>query len=154
MMSSTGALQMSCDTYKSKEEAEADRVQQQSLLAALQGWQRGLRRDECNAWCIVGTAGRIFTWADGKSWVIFVATGWSSAKRRMAKFASVRQSGEAEGCMKLDRLPTPQEAAIIRDVIGLRKRPAYSEDALAAKRASALRARSILNSDSRAETGP
>jgi hypothetical protein len=145
---------MRYDTYKNKAEAEADRRQQQSMLTALQGWQRGLRRDECNAWCIDGNHGRIFTWGDGKSWVIFVARRWSSAKRRMAEFASVTQSGDTEGCMKLDRLPTVEEAAIIRNVIGLRKRPAYSEEALAAKRASALRDRSIWNSDSRAETGP
>src|SRR5262245_34847554 len=111
---------MPFDTYRSKGEAEADRVQQESLLTALQGWQRGLRRDECNAWCINGKHGRIFTWGDGRSWVIFVARGWSSAKRRMAKFANVSQSGDTEGCMKLERLPTSVEAAIVRNVIGLR----------------------------------
>jgi hypothetical protein len=142
------------DTYRTKAAAEVDKVQQQALLTALQGWQRGLRRDKCNAWAIMGSHGLILTWGDGKSWVIFVGRGWRSAKRRMAGFASVTQSGDTEGCMKLDRLPTAEEAAIIRDVIGLRKRPAYSEEALAAKRASALRARSIWNSDSRAESGP
>jgi hypothetical protein len=52
--------------------------------------------------------------------------------------------------MKLDQLPTPEQATIIRKVIGLRKRPAYSDEILAAKRESALRARSVLNPDSRA----
>ena len=145
---------MSCDTYKNKADAEADRAQQQSLLIALQGWQRGLGHDQCGAWCLDGATGHILTWGDGKSWIIYVGGGWSSAKRRMASFASVIQSGDTEGCLKLDRLPTPNEAAIIRDVIGLRKRPAYSEAALAAKRASALRARSILNSDSGAQLRP
>jgi hypothetical protein len=138
------------DTYRNKAEAEADRVQQQSLLTALRGWKRGLRRDECNARCIIGTKGHILTRGDGKSWVIYIGTGWRSAKRRMANFTSVSQNGDTEGCMRLDRNPNLEEAAMIRDVIALRKRPVYSEETLAAKRTSALRARSILHPDSKA----
>ena len=41
------------DTYEGAAEAEADRRQQKTLLAALDAWDRALRRDECGAWTII-----------------------------------------------------------------------------------------------------
>ena len=61
------------DTYESRAEAQADREQQEKLLAALGGWDRALRRDECGAWCLDGKTGRAYTWGDGRSWVLLVA---------------------------------------------------------------------------------
>ena len=61
------------DTYDTAAEAEADRDQQRSLLAALNAWHRALRKDECNAWCISGKGhNRVYTWGDGKIWVLYV----------------------------------------------------------------------------------
>jgi hypothetical protein len=39
-------------TYDTLAEAETDRGQQRSLLTALNGWDRALRRDACGAWAI------------------------------------------------------------------------------------------------------
>ena len=61
------------DTYDTAAEAAADRAQQQSLLTALNGWERALRRDECGAWRINGKHGTVHTRGDGKTWVLFVA---------------------------------------------------------------------------------
>jgi hypothetical protein len=44
------SLLMAGVTYDTLAEAEADREQQRSLLTALNGWDRALRRDACGAW--------------------------------------------------------------------------------------------------------
>lgn len=113
------------DTYDSGADAEADRTQQKTLLAALGAWDRALRRDECGAWCISGNHGRIYTWGDAKTWVLYVARqssrGWNSAKARLA-FCEVTQDAAWEGCLRLRALPTADQAEIIRDFLGIRKR--------------------------------
>ena len=48
-------------------------------------------------------------------------------KRRLA-FMTVTQDGDDEGCLRLFHLPTPVEAALIRDVMGLRKRRTLTEE--------------------------
>jgi hypothetical protein len=113
------------NTYDSAAEADADRAQQKELLTALNASDRALRRDECGAWTLIGKQGSIHTWGDGKSWVLFVACrskqGWTSSKNRLA-FCTVTQDGEDEGCLRLHQLPTPEQANVIRDVLGLWKR--------------------------------
>jgi hypothetical protein len=122
------------DTYDSAAEAAADRMQQQALLAALGAWDRALRRDECGAWCISGNTGSIHTWGNGKSWVLFVACRssmhWTYTKRQLS-FCTVSQDGEDEGCFRLHTLPTLEQASVIRDVLGIRKRTVYAPESLA-----------------------
>jgi hypothetical protein len=119
------------DTYDSAAEAEADRVQQKQLLTALNASDRALRRDECGAWTLIGRQGSIHTWGDGTSWVLFVACRsrqqWTSTKKRLA-FCTVTQDGEDEGCLRLQQLPTPEQAKVIRDVLGLWKRREVSTE--------------------------
>ena len=112
-------------TYDTGAEADADRAKQKQLLAALDAWDRALRRDECSAWCITGSSGRIYTWGDGNTWVLYVecrsARHWSATKARLA-FCTVTQDGEDEGCLRLHGLPTPEQAETIREALGIRKR--------------------------------
>ena len=119
------------NTYDSPAEAEADRAQQKQLLTALNGWDRALRRDECGAWTIIGKQRSIHTWGDRKSWVLFVAcqskVGWTRTKRRLS-FCTVTQDGEDEGCLRLHQLPMADQAAVIRKVLGIRKRQEFSEE--------------------------
>jgi hypothetical protein len=113
------------DTYENETEAGADRARQKALLAALDGWDRTLRRDECGAWTIIGKQGSIHTWSDGKTWVLFVSCPsglhWTKRKQRLS-FCQVTQDGEDEGCLRLHQLPTPEQAAVIRDILGIQKR--------------------------------
>jgi hypothetical protein len=115
-------------TYSSAAEADADRAQQLRLLAALGAWDRALRRDELAAWCIQGTRGRIYT--DGKGWVIYVSgrsvRHWSAVRARLAAFCTVTQNGDDEGVARLHDLPAPEQAEVIRDALGIRKRVAVS----------------------------
>lgn len=130
-------------TYASRDEARGDRQLQERLLDALDAAPGQLRRDEAGWWVIAGRRGSIQTWGDGRTWLAYVRCRsrqhWTFTKRRLA-FMTVTQDGDEEGCLRLVRLPTPQEAVVIREVMGLRKRVAYAPDALERKRASMAKA--------------
>jgi hypothetical protein len=117
--------------------------QQERLLVALDAAPSQLRRDECGWWIIGGRRGAIHTWGDGRTWLAYVRCRsrqhWTFTKRRLA-FMTVTQDGDDEGCLRLFHLPSPQEAVVIRDVMGLRKRVEYAPDALERKRASMAKA--------------
>ena len=116
------------NTYATAAEAEADRAQQLRLLAALGAWDRALRRDELAAWCITGTRGRIYT--DGKGWVLYVSgrsvRQWSAVRAKLAAFTTITQDGDDEGVARLHDLPAPEQAAEIREALGIRKRVAVT----------------------------
>jgi hypothetical protein len=118
------------NTYDSSADAEADRAQQKKLLGALNAWDRALRRDECGAWTISGNTGTIHTWGDGRTWVLFVACRsamhWTYTKRRLS-FCTVVLDCEEEGTLRLRELPTLEQASVIRDVLGIRKRQEISD---------------------------
>jgi hypothetical protein len=126
------------DSYDNASEAVADRTQQRELLAALGAWERALRRDECGVWCISGQRGTICTFGDGKSWVVHVICHsirhWTAVKMRLL-FCKPMQDGDDEGCVRLMDLPTPEQASIIRAVIGLRKRAELGPAELERRRA-------------------
>ena len=130
-------------TYKSRDEERGDRRQQERLLAALDAAPSQLRRDEAGWWTITGRRGVIHTWGDGTTFVVHVRCRspqhWTFTRRRLA-FLTVTQDGDEDGCLRLPRLPTRDEAVVIRDVLGLRKRVAYAAPALERKRASMARA--------------
>jgi hypothetical protein len=130
-------------TYRDREEERDDRQQQERLLVALDAAPSQLRRDECGWWIIGGRRGAIHTWGDGKTWVACVRCRskqhWTFTKRRLA-LMTVTQDGDDEGCLRLFHLPSPQEAVVIRDVMGLRKRVGYAPDTLERKRASMAKA--------------
>jgi hypothetical protein len=87
--------------------------------------ERALRLDECGAWQVTGKHGHIYSWGDGRSFVL--VTGgesirhWSAIKRRLS-FCKVTQDGDCEGCLRLFELPTRKQAAEILSVLGIRKR--------------------------------
>ena len=130
-------------TYRNRDEERDDRHQQERLLAALDAAPAQRRRDDCGSWIIGGRRGAIHTWGDGKAWVAYVVgrstRHWTMIKRRLA-FMTVSQDGDDEGCLRLFHLPPPQEAVVIRDVMGLRKRVDYAPETLERKRASMAKA--------------
>ena len=60
----------------------------------------------------------------------------SSATKRKLSFCCVTQDGDEEGCLRLYQLPSTQQAAVIRDALGLRKPQEISD-----KRREQLRVR-------------
>jgi hypothetical protein len=112
-----------------------DRTRLQALLSALDGSMRGMRRDDCGDYFIVGKKGHVYS--DGAGYLLYSAAGsvrrWGFVKKRLA-FCHVAQDGDGEGALHLDRLPTPAEAATIRLILGVRKRKLLSADALAGLR--------------------
>lgn len=132
---------MMSETYKTAEEGIADKAQLAMLLEALDGQNKALRRDECAAWQIKGKRGHIYTWGDGRGFLLYVGSrsvrAWGFAKKRLA-FCKVTQDGDDEGCLRLDRLPTEDEAEEIRNILGIyRRRSPESADHLRAHRFAA-----------------
>jgi len=121
------------DTYHSGAQAEADRAQQKLMLVALNASDRALRRDECGAWCISGTRGTLHTWGDGKSWALYVSCNsgqhWTWVKKKLS-FCTMTQDADTEGVLRLDQLPTPNQANVIRHVLGIQKRREVSAEVL------------------------
>jgi hypothetical protein len=122
-----------------------DQTRLEALLAAIDASPRALRRGQCGDYMITGKLGQIF--ADGHSFLLCISTResprrWTMVKRRLA-FCHLNQDGDDEGCLRLDRFPTSEEAELIREALGIRKRRHMSPETLAAARVSLEFARSL-----------
>ena len=110
-----------------------------ALVEALGCRDNALRRDECGERRIKGRFGHIYAAPEGFQ-IYFrgadefeepkSSQGWTYAKRAMA-FAKVAQAGDAEGILLLDRLPTSDEAEIIRGKLQIAKKRETSDEELA-----------------------
>jgi hypothetical protein len=74
------------------------------------------------------------------------AKRWNLAKQRLS-FCRVTQDGDWEGCLHLDRLPSAEEAATIRDVLRTRRRRQLSEGERQVVADRLRRAREVLQTD-------
>jgi hypothetical protein len=128
------------------------------LVEALGCREAALRRDECGDWRINGKYGYIYA-VPGIPWGGMEKTegfqiyyrgaeefgepsttrGWTFAKEALS-FCRVTQDGDAEGLLFLGRLPTPEEAEIIRDKLWIAKKREISEEELARLRRQGYRA--------------
>jgi hypothetical protein len=106
------------------------------LAKALTSRDSALRRDECGDWRIEGSSGHVYA-VPGTldqpyrpGFMLYVMTGspkaWTFAKRALA-FAKVINDGDEEGAFVMRRLPSADEAALIRRYCGIRKRREVSE---------------------------
>jgi hypothetical protein len=134
------------------------------LAEALVSRDNALRRDECGDWRIKGRFGWIYAVPEGYQTYYrgadefeepTTARGWINTKQEMP-FARVSQDGDTEGILILDRLPTPEEALIIRERLRIPKRAEYSDEVLAQKReqmskASALKGKKTASEPPEAE---
>jgi hypothetical protein len=113
------------------------RLRQLHQLAAIIGSRNvALRRDECGEWRIEGRRGWVYavsgtlTQQDRAGFQIYCAPGsaraWAHARKAMT-FAELTLDGDDEGLLFLARLPTPDEAAILRDKLGIAKKRDVSE---------------------------
>jgi hypothetical protein len=122
-----------------------DYARLEALLEALDASPRALRREQYRGsnergdYAINGKSGHIY--ADGAGYLLCVTTGestrrWTNIKCKLA-FCRLTQDGDDEGCLHLDRLPTPAEADLIREVLGIRRKRRYqSPETLASVRAT------------------
>jgi hypothetical protein len=122
-----------------------DQMRLDALVASIDASSRALRRDRCGDYMITGKLGHIF--ADGQGFLLYVSTQgsprrWTMVKCRLA-FCHLNQDGDDEGCLRLDRFPTSEEAELIREALGIRKRRHMSPETLAAARVSLEFARSL-----------
>jgi hypothetical protein len=122
-----------------------NRAHLEALMRALDASPGTLRRDECGDWAINGRLGHIFS--NGAAFLLYVTTKesarrWNNVKHRL-DFCRVVQDGDDEGCLQLDRMPTPTEAGVIREALGIRRRRHLSPEQLARARIAVERARSL-----------
>src|SRR5690242_6410491 len=114
--------------------------------------RRDIWRDE---YAIRGRRGHIYP--DGTGYLLYVtmeergdeqpsAKRWNLAKQRLS-FCRVTQDGDREGCLHLDRLPSPDEAAAIRDLLRIRRRRQLSETDRQEVAQRLRRAREVLQKD-------
>ena len=117
-------------------EADADKQQLRSMLTALDAAGNQMRLDECRAWTIRGKRGYVATWGDGARWFIYCAPGsgrkWNNLRRDLSHLGKCTQDGDDEGIIRIDALPTPEQAVLIRKAIGLTKRPALNPEVVKA----------------------
>jgi hypothetical protein len=136
------------NTYRTADEADADKASLVELFEALHASPSVLRRNADGLWTLRGRPGcYVSTWGDGKSWQLVVAPEeeisalqWTWFKKRL-HFCEVTQDGDEDGCFRLSRLPTAAEAEVIRDIIGIRKRMDLSAEAQAERTARLPRRR-------------
>ncbi|MGO9681180.1 MAG: hypothetical protein ACLPTZ_00955 [Beijerinckiaceae bacterium] len=117
------------------------RNQLEILLLALDASPLAMRLDDCRDWTIAGKLGHVYT--DGAGYLLCVdgtsRRRWTNLKCRL-RFCRVAQDGDDEGCLHLDRLPTPTEAVLIRKALGIRRRLHPSPEVLATLKANRARA--------------
>ena len=76
------------------------------------------------------------TWGDGARWSIYCAPGsgrkWNNLRRDLSHLGKCTQDGDDEGIIRIDVLPTPEQAVLIRKAIGLSKRPVVNPEVVKA----------------------
>lgn len=107
---------------------EEDKKLLQRLSEALNTSEERIHLDECGDWNIVGKRGHIFT--DAELWHVSVEgttkRRWDNIKKKLS-FMEVSQDGDDEGIMKLERMPTQEESSLVRETVGLNKRPLLTD---------------------------
>jgi hypothetical protein len=119
-----------------------ERASLQLLLAALDASERALRRDppirgqdDTGDWSIRGRLGHIYP--DGTGYLLCVvsderdqsARRWTNVKARLAGLCQLTQDGDDEGALRIDRLPAPHEAGVIREALGIKRKRQLSAEA-------------------------
>ncbi len=112
----------------SRSNRTADRALLLALAERLSVSPGRLHRDPCGDWIIEGTRGHILT--DGINAYAYLPAGaarrWEKAKRTL-NFMAVTQDGDEEGVLRFDGKPTPEQAKVIRKLLGFRPRTELSE---------------------------
>jgi hypothetical protein len=71
---------------------------------------------------IMGKRGYLATWGDGARWFIYCAPGstrkWNNLRRDLSHLGKCTQADDDEGIIRLDRLPTAEEATAMRKAVG------------------------------------
>ena len=97
-----------------------DREDLGMMLRVLHGAKKALKaRDECGDPVIAGSRGAI--WACNGTFSIFVKCcesrkRWNNIKRATAGFAVCTMDGDDEGVLRLTRLPSGEEIALVRKI--------------------------------------
>jgi hypothetical protein len=116
----------------------AQRAALLKFAGMIESTSRALQKDGCGDPYIEGKRGFAYAAPEG-FYLFFTRTPreWTYTERVMG-FAKVTQDGDDEGFLLMRRLPTADEAAVIRDQLGIRRRPHLTDEARERLRARAF----------------
>lgn len=99
-----------------------------NMMEALQAASTAKRRDDCGDMAICGKAGKIYHYKEG--FYLYCDPGsaraWGFVKKAL-DFCDPLQDSDVDGFLILRRLPTAEEATVIRDKLVIRKRRTMTE---------------------------
>jgi hypothetical protein len=102
-----------------------------NLAGIMRSRDNALRRDECGDWAIHGKKGYIYAVPEGlQFFVCDCSTKWYNTAKEKLTFATCTQDGDSEGGFIMDRLPTTEEAELIRYYCQIPKKRLMSEEEL------------------------
>lgn len=98
-----------------------DKLYLENLAEALGVSKGRIKLDDYRYYNIFGRKGHIST--DNEYWYLFTQGSgkmqWNNIKRKLS-FMEVSQDGDDEGILRCSRLPSEEEAKVIRKVLGMR----------------------------------
>jgi hypothetical protein len=113
-----------------------DRALLAALVRALDASDVTLRREQCRGelgeYVVAGKSGHVCP--DGDGFLLVVTTDasprrWTNVKAKLG-FCRVTIDGDDEGTLHLDHMPTPDQADLIREALGIRKRRNLSPETI------------------------
>lgn len=113
---------------------QTDRERERAQIAALaEALHCRFSRDDCADYVIQGQSGNIHVDSAGYSVAVMLETKmqWTYALKSLRKFCSLRQRGDTEGVLHMAGLPTPAQAALLRNVLRVRKVKELSPETIA-----------------------
>lgn len=113
--------------------AQPDRLEDKrylkNLTEALNISEDRIHLDECGDWNIFGRRGKIST--ETEYWYLYTRCNsprkWNNIKKKLS-FMEAHQDGDDEGVLRCRRPPTPKEAVLVREVLGVRQRVKLTEE--------------------------
>jgi len=120
---------------------QTDRERERSHIAALAAALHcRFTRDDCADYVIQGQSGNIHVDGAGYSVAVMLETKmqWTYALKALRKFCELRQRGDTEGVLHMASLPTPAQAEVLREALGVKKRRECSDETLERLRTAGL----------------
>jgi hypothetical protein len=101
------------------------------LAEIMRSRDNALRRDECGDWAIHGKKGHVYAVPEGFQFFVYdCTTKWYNMAKEKFTFATCTQDGDSEGGFIMSKIPTPEEAELVRYYCQIPKKRTMSEEEL------------------------
>lgn len=114
---------------RAQQDRQQDKRYLKKLALSLDISEGRIKLDECGDWNIVGLRGKINT--DTEFWYLLPKLDsprkWNNTKKNLS-WMEVHIDGDFEGILKSNRMPSRDEAMMVRKVIGMRPSTKLTEE--------------------------